>query len=130
MKIATIIGSVLAFGFSFIMVFAVQHGMSGMESNTEQDPEAWVEKELALSKRQIPVNCGNGVTWYDVEGKGRRIKFKYRINRDAAQIKAAEFEIKKALRTSHVSRGIPKGVRASCCFYDKKGQFIFSTKVN
>ena len=108
--------------------FAMAFGMGGFtpEPKTDEELREWVVKEVAKSKKVIPQDCGNGVTWRDIQGNDKSVNYIYQIDRPAADIRAARSQIESAIGGSAMLKWmLPDGVTAYCSFYDQSGAFVF-----
>ncbi len=127
-KLLTLVASMLTFAFFFGVVAIAMNGP--IEPKTEKETQDWVTKEVAKSKKMLPMDCGNGVTWYDIEGRQKAVNYKYRVDASAQQVMAARSRIEKGIRGSRVlSWMIPNDIDAYASFYDRNYSFVFRMKM-
>ena len=123
-KLFTVLLTMGMFFFSFAAVGFLASG--GAQPKSPEDIQEWVVKEVAKSKKTLPQDCGNGVTWFDIEGKGKAVNYKYQIDASSQQVLGARSRIEKGIKSSMMLKWmIPDGVQAYCTFYDRNGNFVF-----
>ncbi|MCA9218359.1 MAG: hypothetical protein KDB27_35060 [Planctomycetales bacterium] len=122
-KLLAVLVTMSALVVSFGLIGLIQTVDVG-SLKTDEDIQAWVEKEVQRSEKLLPQDCGNGVTWVAVDAGPNAVNYKYKIEASTHDIIAAQTQIEQALKSNFMLKWmIPKEVTAYCSLYDQDGAF-------
>ena len=127
-KLVPAVAAVAVFGFSFLFGFAVSQS-GGPKS--DEEIQAWIDKEVTKSNKVLPMDCGNGVTWFRIEAGDKSLNYSYKIDASARQIVANQARFEQALKNFTLLQWmLPDEVHAYASMYDRGGNLVCRVPMN
>ena len=130
-RLVTLFLTIAIFGGSFLIGIVATSSDSFGQPKTDEEIQSWIDKEVAKSQKVIPQDCGNGVTWFRVEGGDKSINYSYRVDLPSEHIRAARKQVEKGMKSSLMLKWmIPKEVKAYASIYNQNGDLVYRIPIN